>query len=183
MPNFHPQGQHEHDRADHHRYRNGNDSVGNSHIWRNMAGFRNQHGSYYTQQQTQRERKQGEEKGDENHAEYDPVPNGLSEWGLRRHEFLKYTIIGQEQPSGFACAKMPFMSHAAPAVTRPPAEVVRQSPVSQAPNGICYAISGEIPLPAADLEHMVAAVPRVGGGGVGGEGYFFFPFYLLYGWW
>jgi hypothetical protein len=175
MPNFHRQGQHEHDRADDHRYRNGNDSVGNSQIGRNMAGFPNQHGSHYAEQQTQRERKQGEQEGDENHAEYDPIPTGRSDRGLRRHEFLKYTIIGQEQPCGFACAKMPFMSHAAPAVTRPPAEVVRQSPVSQAPNGICYAISGEIPLSAADLERMVAAVPRVAAAALERKAYYFVP--------
>ena len=36
------------------------------------------------------------------------------------------------------------MSQAVPVTTRPPAEVVRQTPVSQAPNGICYAIAGEM---------------------------------------
>ncbi|HKC01484.1 MAG TPA: hypothetical protein VKD23_22055, partial [Terriglobales bacterium] len=36
------------------------------------------------------------------------------------------------------------MSQAASAITRSPAEIVQNSPVSQAPNGICYARSGEI---------------------------------------
>ena len=44
------------------------------------------------------------------------------------------------------------MSQAAPALTRTPAEVVRQTPVSQASNGICYATTGEVTLSEADLE-------------------------------
>jgi hypothetical protein len=51
------------------------------------------------------------------------------------------------------------MSQAAPAITRNPADVVRQTPVSQAPNGVCYASSGEIAVNSFDLERMVAAVP------------------------
>ena len=51
------------------------------------------------------------------------------------------------------------MPQAAPPITRPPAEVVRLTPVSQAPNGICYAASGEITVPEADLQRMVSAVP------------------------
>ena len=51
------------------------------------------------------------------------------------------------------------MSQAAPAITRNPADVVRQTPVSQAPNGICYASAGEIAVNSFDLERMVAAVP------------------------
>jgi len=44
------------------------------------------------------------------------------------------------------------MSQAAQAITRPPAEVVRETPVSQASNGICYAISGEMNLTASDVD-------------------------------
>ena len=51
------------------------------------------------------------------------------------------------------------MSQAAPAITRSPAEVVRLTPVSQAPNGICYASAGEVAVNSFDLERMVAAVP------------------------
>src|SRR5437660_12025029 len=54
---------------------------------------------------------------------------------------------------------MLFMSQAAPAITRPPAEVVRHTPVSQATNGICYAVAGEVSVREADLQRMVAAVP------------------------
>jgi len=51
------------------------------------------------------------------------------------------------------------MTQAATAGTRSPAEIVRQTPVSQAPNGVCYASSGEIAVNSFDLERMVAAVP------------------------
>ena len=52
------------------------------------------------------------------------------------------------------------MSQAASVITRAPSEVVRQTPVSQAANGICYAVSGEMTVTVADLERMVAAVPN-----------------------
>src|SRR5207248_11677192 len=56
------------------------------------------------------------------------------------------------------CARIARMSQAAQAITRPPAEVVRETPVSQASNGICYAISGEMNLTASDVDLMVSAV-------------------------
>ena len=55
--------------------------------------------------------------------------------------------------------KIERMSQAAPAITRSPAEVVRATPVSQASNGICYAMAGEVAVNSFDLERMVAAVP------------------------
>jgi hypothetical protein len=67
------------------------------------------------------------------------------------------------------------MSHTAPAITRPPAEVVRQTPVSQAANGICYAASGEITVSAADLERMVAAVPDPIAAALERKAYYFVP--------
>ena len=51
------------------------------------------------------------------------------------------------------------MSQAASAITHSPAEIVQNSPVSQAPNGICYARSGEITIADNDLERMIATVP------------------------
>ena len=41
------------------------------------------------------------------------------------------------------------MSQIASAITRSPAEIVQNSPVSQAANGICYARSGEITISSA----------------------------------
>jgi hypothetical protein len=67
------------------------------------------------------------------------------------------------------------MSQAAPALTRTPSEVVRQTPVSQAPNGICYAHAGEITLPEADLDRMIGAVPRAVAGALERKAYYFVP--------
>ena len=67
------------------------------------------------------------------------------------------------------------MSQAAPAFTRTPAEVVRQTPVSQASNGICYATTGEVTLSEADLERMIAAVPRAAAGALERKAYYFVP--------
>src|SRR6478752_10802097 len=67
------------------------------------------------------------------------------------------------------------MSQAAPAITRSPADVVRQTPVSQATNGICYASAGEIALNSFDLERMVAAVPVSVASGLDRKAYYFVP--------
>lgn len=67
------------------------------------------------------------------------------------------------------------MSQAAPVLTRPPAEVVRRTPVSQAPNGICYAVSGEVTISATDLERMVAAVPDAAAAALRNKAYYFVP--------
>jgi len=73
------------------------------------------------------------------------------------------------------------MSQAAPAFTRSPDEVVRQSPVSQAPNGICYAIVGEITVAASDLERMVAAVPDSAAAALQRKAYYFVPLTVNHG--
>jgi hypothetical protein len=67
------------------------------------------------------------------------------------------------------------MSQAAPAITHSPAEVVRQTPVSQAPNGICYAVAGQVTIPDADLERMIAAVPRPAAAALSRKAYYFVP--------
>src|SRR5205809_5186460 len=67
------------------------------------------------------------------------------------------------------------MSQAAPAITRPPAEVVRHTPVSQAPNGICYAVAGEVSVREADLQRMVAAVPDAAAAALERKAYYFVP--------
>jgi hypothetical protein len=73
------------------------------------------------------------------------------------------------------CATIASMSQATPVITRPPAEVVRQTPVSQAPNGICYAIAGEMTVSSADLERMVAAVPVTAAAALERKAYYFVP--------
>jgi len=67
------------------------------------------------------------------------------------------------------------MSQAAQAITLSPAEVLRQAPVSQAPNGICYATSGQITLAATDLERMIATVPRDAAAALARKAYYFVP--------
>ena len=68
-----------------------------------------------------------------------------------------------------------WMSQTASVITRPPAEVVRQTAVSQAPNGVCYAVSGEVTVPIADLERMVAAVPVSAAAALERKAYYFVP--------
>ena len=67
------------------------------------------------------------------------------------------------------------MSSAVPTITRTPAEVVRQHPVSQASNGICYAASGEMSINEKDLERMVAVVPRGVAAALERKAYYFVP--------
>lgn len=73
------------------------------------------------------------------------------------------------------------MSHTAPVITRSPAEVVRQSPVSQAPNGICYAVAGEVNVSAGDLERMVSAVPIPAAAALQRKAYYFVPLTVNHG--
>src|SRR5246500_1723626 len=73
------------------------------------------------------------------------------------------------------------MSQAAPAITRSPGEVVRQTPVSQAPNGVCYASAGEIAVNSFDLERMVAAVPTRIATALERKAYYFVPLTLSQG--
>jgi hypothetical protein len=67
------------------------------------------------------------------------------------------------------------MSQAAPAITRSPAEVVRLTPVSQAANGICYAVAGETATGSFDLERMIGAVPARAAAGLDRKAYYFVP--------
>jgi hypothetical protein len=68
-----------------------------------------------------------------------------------------------------------LMSQAAQAITRQPADVVRESPVSQAANGICYAVAGEMSMSATELERMVSAVPASVAGALDRKAYYFVP--------
>jgi hypothetical protein len=73
------------------------------------------------------------------------------------------------------------MSQAAPAITRSPGEVVRQAPVSQAPNGVCYASLGEIAVNSFDLDRMVAAVPTRIASALERKAYYFVPLTVSHG--
>lgn len=73
------------------------------------------------------------------------------------------------------------MSQAAPVSTRSPDEVVQHSPVSQASNGICYAIVGEVAVATPDLERMVAAVPDSAAAALQRKAYYFVPLTVNHG--
>src|ERR1700736_189899 len=73
------------------------------------------------------------------------------------------------------------MSQAAPAITRSPAEVVRLTPVSQAGNGICYAVAGETAVTSIDLELMIAAVPAKVATALERKAYYFVPLTVSHG--
>jgi len=66
-------------------------------------------------------------------------------------------------------------TQATQAITRPPAEIVRETPVSQAANGICYAVSGDMNTPATELERMVSSVPNSIAAALDRKAYYFVP--------
>ncbi|HLI62680.1 MAG TPA: hypothetical protein VKV05_04730 [Terriglobales bacterium] len=73
------------------------------------------------------------------------------------------------------------MATTSQAVTRTPAEVVRMAPVTQAGNGICYSVMGEIAAGIGDLERMVNAVPRAIAAALNRKAYYFVPLTLNMG--
>jgi hypothetical protein len=54
-------------------------------------------------------------------------------------------------------------------------EVIRDSRVSQSPNGICYTTAGEITLASSELESMIAAVPRSVAAALDRKAFYFVP--------
>src|SRR5256885_6418569 len=73
------------------------------------------------------------------------------------------------------CARIKVMPQAVNVITRSPSEVVQQTPVAQAANGICFASSGEVTLATSDLERMDAAVPRSAAAALPDKAYYFVP--------
>ncbi|MBV9339916.1 MAG: hypothetical protein JO159_03380 [Acidobacteria bacterium] len=67
------------------------------------------------------------------------------------------------------------MSPAAQAVTRQPADVIREAPVSQATNGICYAVSGQMSISPGDVERMISVVPQPIATALERKAYYFVP--------
>ena len=86
---------------------------------------------------------------------------GVLAWRVNTRSSLVYKIV--------------IMSQATPAITRSPAEVVRVTPVSQAANGICYAVAGETAVNSFDLERMIAAVPGKVASALERKAYYFVP--------
>jgi hypothetical protein len=67
------------------------------------------------------------------------------------------------------------MSQAAQAITRQPADVIRETQVSQGTNGVCYAVSGEMSISAPDLDRMISAVPKPIAASLERKAYYFVP--------
>lgn len=55
------------------------------------------------------------------------------------------------------------------------------APVTQASNGICYAISGEVTASTNDLDRLVSTVPRTIAAALGRKAYYFVPLTLSLG--
>ncbi len=67
------------------------------------------------------------------------------------------------------------MGHTAQTELLPAAEVARQTPVTQAENGICYATFGDHKLPPGELEQVIGAVPRTVAAALKHRAYYFVP--------
>jgi hypothetical protein len=67
------------------------------------------------------------------------------------------------------------VSEIANAEMRTAQEIIRDVRVTQAPNGVCYAATGDVTLPAADLERMVNAVPRSIAAALDRKAFYFVP--------
>ena len=55
------------------------------------------------------------------------------------------------------------------------------TPVSQAGNGVCYAVAGETSMSSLDLERMIAAVPTKIAGALKRKAYYFVPLTVTQG--
>ena len=74
---------------------------------------------------------------------------------------------------------MVAMAETTQSLTLAPADAIRRAPVSQAPNGVCYAYLGEITLSPADFERMVAAVPVAIAAALQKKAYYFVPLTVM----
>jgi len=59
--------------------------------------------------------------------------------------------------------------------TRAAADVVRDVPVAQAPNGVCFAFAGETAIAGSDIERLVATVPATIATALRRKAYYFVP--------
>ena len=92
-----------------------------------------------------------------------------------RHIARRAQVLGRLTACRLRMTTHIFMSQAAQAITRAPADVVREAPVSQAPNGICYAVAGEMSISATELERMISAVPKAISAALERKAYYFVP--------
>src|ERR1700674_3895879 len=118
-----------------------------------------------------------------------PIQRGPPELAFPMLLRLHHQPSGQSRVARLAISAISFapiryntvMSQTASAIVRSPAEIVQNSPVSQAPNGICYARSGEITIADNDLERMTAAVPVPIAAALSRKAYYFVPLTVTQG--
>ena len=96
-------------------------------------------------------------------------------WNEKKVDIISVLTLGQQPSHQPVVYKRAVMSQAAPAITRSPADVVRMTPVSQAANGVCYAVAGENSVGSFDLERMIAAVPTKIASALKRKAYYFVP--------
>jgi len=73
------------------------------------------------------------------------------------------------------------MTQTATATTHSPAEILRISPVQQASNGICYAVTGQTNLQSSDAERMIACVPQAAAAALQKKAFYFVPLAVAQG--
>ncbi len=137
------------------------------------------------QQQRDRERQHGEKKRHRKDARRNSEP-AQSARTLFRHASKLHHWLNSPRPAKSDAANNSVrynivMSQTASAIVRSPSEIVQNSPVSQAPNGICYARSGEITIAENDLDRMIAAVPVAVAAALSSKAYYFVPLTVTQG--
>ncbi len=119
------------------------------------------------EQQTYGEGQQSQQKRQQQHPQGDDIPARLAGWG--------HVVIVARRAKPLSAIE--YISCRKP---RPPLRVLRprwsaRLRSSQAPNGICYAVAGEVTVAASDLERMVAAVPDSAAAALHHKAYYFVP--------
>src|SRR5215471_3034635 len=88
-------------------------------------------------------------------------------------ELAKCTALARAKRT--QCSRIGTMAQATQVETHVPADVIRQAPVQQATNGVCYAVYGEVPLNGDDFERLVAVVPKTIAAALNRKAYYFVP--------
>jgi hypothetical protein len=73
------------------------------------------------------------------------------------------------------------MTESVSATTHSPAEILRNAPVQQAGNGICYAVTGQTNLLSTDAERMISCVPQAIAGALRRKAFYFVPLAVAQG--
>jgi hypothetical protein len=164
--------------------RSGDVAIGKSEVRRNTAHAGKDDNGNDSEQESDGECEESDEKSKEQDAHQHHEPSGAGGAGRGSGHGLYATPRqairagwrgGWAIGGGKVALQWQAMSQAAGATTRAPAEVVRDTPVSQAANGICYAVAGQAGISDSELERMIAAVPRAAAAALDRKAYYFVP--------